>query len=34
MDRFSEVSDSVCVGQPVDVDEKVILFLKMINGKR
>ena len=34
MDRFSEVSDSVCVGQPVDGDERVILFIKMTNGKR
>lgn len=34
VDKFSEVSDSVCVGQPVDGDERVVLFIKMVKGKR
>ena len=34
VDKFSEVSDSVCVGQLMDGDERVILFVKMIKGKR
>ena len=34
VDKFSEVSDSVCVGQPVNGDERVILFIKMVKGKR
>ena len=34
MDKFSEVSDSVCVGQPVGGDERVILFVKIMKGKR
>ena len=34
VDKFSEVSDSVCVGQPVNGDERVVLFVKMVKGKR
>jgi len=34
VDKFSEISDSVCVGQPMDGDERVILFVKMIKEKR
>ena len=34
VDKFSEVSDSVCVGQPINGDERVILFVKMVKGKR
>lgn len=35
MDRFSEVADSLCVGQRVNGDEeRVVLFLKMSNGHK
>lgn len=33
VDKFSEVGDSLCVGQRINMDEeRVILFLKMSNG--
>ncbi len=33
MDKFSEIGDSLCVGQKInDDEERVILFLKMSNG--
>ena len=34
MEKFSDISDCVCVGQPVDGDERVILFVKMAKGGR
>ena len=34
VDKFSEMSNSVCVGQPVNGDERVILFIKTVKGKR
>lgn len=33
VDKFSEIGDSLCVGQKInDDEERVILFLKMSNG--
>ena len=34
VEKFEEVSDSLCVGQSINGDERVILFLKMNNGFR
>ena len=32
VEKFEEVTDSLCVGQTVNSDERVILFLKMADG--
>lgn len=32
VEKFEEVEDSLCVGQPIDEGERVILFLKIANG--
>lgn len=34
VERFDEVEDSLCVGQPTNEGERVVLFLKMVNGYR
>ena len=35
MDKFSEVADSLCVGQRINGDEeRVVLFLKMSNSHK
>ncbi|XP_065889907.1 acetoacetyl-CoA synthetase-like [Dysidea avara] len=34
VEKLSDISDSVCVGQQVDGDERVILFVKMAKGGR
>lgn len=34
VERFDEVEDSLCVGQPTHEGERVVLFLKMANGYR
>lgn len=34
VEKFVEVKDSLCVGQSVGSDERIILFLKMANGYR
>ncbi|KAJ3058141.1 hypothetical protein HK102_010662, partial [Quaeritorhiza haematococci] len=33
VDRFKEVADSLVVGQKIDVDERVILFIKLADGQ-
>ncbi|KAK3750651.1 hypothetical protein QZH41_012831, partial [Actinostola sp. cb2023] len=34
VERFDEVEDSLCVGQQTKDDERVVLFLKLVNGAR
>ncbi|XP_068680491.1 acetoacetyl-CoA synthetase-like isoform X1 [Montipora foliosa] len=34
VEQFEEVEDSLCVGQPTDEGERVVLFLKIANGFR
>lgn len=34
VEKISEVSDALCVGQSIGADERVVLFLKMKDGKK
>ena len=33
VESIEEISDSLCVGQKLEGDERVVLFLKMANGR-